>query len=81
MKSREKNVHGLTRNKQKCIIEMFRKGNRLVTFPELLVFFDEHVIHCLLTKPTSEILVNKMYKGLFLRCQNYDLLFTAMSKS
>lgn len=38
MKSREKIVHGLTRNKHKCIIEMFRKGNRLVTFPELLFF-------------------------------------------
>lgn len=35
---KRKILHGLTRNKQKCIIEMLRKGNRLVTFPEWLVF-------------------------------------------
>lgn len=60
----------IRKNKSKCIMGMFRKRNRLVSSSDCLGIFNQHVMHQLETKQTSEIIVNKMYTGLFLVCQN-----------
>lgn len=50
------------------VMGIFRKGNRLVSYPECLGLFNlQHAmlcIDCKLRKQTSEILENKTYTGL-----------------
>lgn len=50
------------KNKPKCNLGMFRKENRLVSFPKCLGLFNPDDMHRSKTKQTAEIIVNNMTK-------------------
>lgn len=63
-----------TKTKPKRIIWMFQKKTRLISSPEYL---DLKTI----SKQTSEIIINIMYTGLFLLCQNTSYIKTPSFQS